>query len=182
MTAAALVQAAAGVGSGWLFWPLLEYAIHGGLSHRWRTFASPLHWQHHRDPRAVFTSPLVWVPGTVALGAIALFALGAVAGTAFTAGTLAGFLHYEYVHWRFHFRAPRGAREERLRAHHLAHHYRNPAAYHGVTTRFWDRALGTLPVESESDYAKVVDRPPLTGRSNLGRLLPRRAASEESTT
>ena len=64
--------------------------------------------------------------------------------------------------------------ERRLRAHHLAHHFRNPLAYHGVTTRFWDRALGTLPAHCERDYARVADRPPLPGRSNFGQLRPTR--------
>ena len=77
------------------------------------------------------------------------------------------------MHWRFHFRPPASERERRLRAHHLAHHFRNPRAYHGVTTRFWDRVFGSLPAECERDYAAVIDLPPLEGRSNLGQLLPR---------
>ncbi|MDX1650830.1 MAG: sterol desaturase family protein, partial [Myxococcota bacterium] len=89
-----------------------------------------------------------------------------LAGAA-VAGLLAGFARYEYVHWRIHFRAPRSARERLLRSHHLAHHVRDASAYHGVTTRLWDRAFGTLPDRWPEDYARVADHPPLEGSSNL---------------
>lgn len=148
-------------------WSFVEYLIHGLLSHRFRTFVSPLHWGHHREPRAVFTSPLAWLPILALLFALAASLAGAFVGGSFLLGLLAGFLHYEWFHWRIHFRNPRSERERRLRAHHLAHHFRNPRAYHGVTTRFWDRVFGTLPDTWPADYAATADRPPLAGPSNL---------------
>lgn len=171
-----LLAAGATLVAGFLAWSFLEYVIHGFLSHRWRTFASPLHWEHHRDPRRVFTSLLVWLPATALLFLLLVPALGLVAAGGFTLGVLAGFLRYERVHWRIHFRPARTAREELLRRHHLAHHFRNPKAYHGVTTRFWDRVFGTLPASYPDDYARVAHHPPLRGKSNFGTLVPRRAA------
>lgn len=148
-------------------WPLLEYAVHAWLSHRWRTFVAPLHGQHHHDPRRVFTSPAAWVPiSLLVYGAVAL-AAGAAAAAGLVAGLVLGFLRYEWIHWRLHFREPRGARERLLRAHHLAHHFVNARAYHGVTTRLLDDLLGTLPASWEADYARVADRPPMTGASNF---------------
>jgi sterol desaturase/sphingolipid hydroxylase (fatty acid hydroxylase superfamily) len=172
-TGAALLLLA---GVGWLVWPLLEYAVHGGLAHGMRTPVTPFHWGHHEAPERVFTSPLAWIPAVLALCAALGLALGFAAGTALVAGLLAGFFRYEYVHWRIHFRAPRSAHEHRRRAHHLAHHERNPAAYYGVTTDFWDRVFGTLPAapERERDYAAVAERAPLRSASNLGRWIPKR--------
>ena len=149
--------------------------IHGWLSHTFRTFAGPLHWEHHRDPRRVFTSVVVWLPAGVALLLALALAIGLAPAGAVAVGTLAGFLRYEYVHWRIHFRAPRNSRQERLRVHHLAHHFRDPKAYHGVTTRFWDSVFGTLPASHAEDYARVAHHGPLTGASNFGTLRPRRA-------
>ena len=161
---------------GYALWPLLEYAIHGWLSHTFDTFVSPLHWQHHRFPHRVFTSPLAWVPSVAILyGLLALTVGGPPASTA-TMGVLAGFLHYEYVHWRIHFRLPTTPRQRLLRAHHLAHHFCNPNAYHGVTTTFWDRVFATRPADHATDYAAVADRPPIDGKSNLGALWPPRQA------
>lgn len=153
--------------AGLLAWSPVEYLIHGVLSHRLRTFVSPLHWGHHREPRAVFTSPAAWVPAGLLLFAVLALALGPALAGAGVGGLLVGFLRYEHWHWRIHFRQPRNARERRLRAHHLAHHYRNPRAYHGVTTRLWDRVFGTLPARWPEDYARVEGRAPLEGESNL---------------
>lgn len=162
----ALAPAAAAL-AGFLAWPLVEYLVHGVLAHRLRTFVGPLHGAHHREPHAVFTSPLAWAPAALLLFGALTAALGPGLAGAAVAGLLLGFVRYEYVHWRIHFRAPRSARERLLRSHHLAHHFRDASSYHGVTTRLWDRAFGTLPDRWRDDYARVADRPPLEGPSNL---------------
>jgi len=150
---------------GRLCWSPLEYAIHGLLSHRFRTFVTPLHWSHHRTPAAVFTSPLAWVPTAAVAFAVAAALAGVAVGGAFSLGLLSGFLHYEYVHWRIHFRRPTSRRQRRLRDHHLAHHFVDPRAYHGVTSHAWDRVFGTLPASREADYARGAAFPPLGGRN-----------------
>ena len=156
--------------AGLCAWTLLEYLIHGVLCHRLDTPAGRLHWTHHRDPARVFTPLGVWAPAAALLAALSALVAGPLLGGAFTSGALLGFGAYERQHWRFHFRAPRSPREARARAHHLCHHFVNPKAYHGVTTAFWDRAFGTLPDRWEEDHARVADRVPLKGASNLGQL------------
>ena len=165
-----LLTLAAVAGLGFFAWGFVEYLIHGVLAHRFKTFVTPLHWGHHREPHAVFTSPLAWVPAALLIFGVLVSGLGVAFAAAAMVGLLAGFARYERWHWRIHFRSPRNARERLLRAHHLAHHYRNPRAYHGVTTRLWDRAFGTLPEQWRADYARVEDRPPLEGASNLRSL------------
>ena len=156
--------------AGFLFWGLLEYAIHGLLAHRWKTFVSPLHWNHHRNPRNVFTTPIAVLPITLLLFGATTLVASPLRASCFVVGVLAGFSRYEWMHWRFHFREPRSARERLLRSHHLAHHFCNPRIYHGVSTRFWDRIFGTLPAGWESDYARVAERAPLTGPSNFAEI------------
>lgn len=168
-----MLRFALAVVAGLLAWPLLEYFVHGLLSHRWRTFASPMHWGHHIDPHAVFTSPAAWVPASLALWMLCSLAAGPATAAAFTAGVVLGFLRYEVHHWRIHFREPRTAHERLMRLHHLAHHFCDPRSYHGVTTRFWDIAFRTLPADHERHYASVSDRPLLSGASNLPRPIRR---------
>lgn len=151
-------------------WSFVEYLIHGILSHRYKTFVSPMHWGHHKNARNVFTTPVAWVPVSLLFWGIGAALFGISASTAFTVGLLLGFLRYEYVHWRIHFRQPRSPRQELLRRHHLAHHFCNPKMYHGVTTRLWDRVFGTLPANAEGDYERVAATPLLSGSSNLGVL------------
>jgi len=173
----AIVVTAGAAGVGYLGWGLVEYGIHGVLSHRFRTFVSPMHWGHHRTPAAVFTSPIAWVPLALAIFGLAWWLTAPWPATGFTLGLLSGFLRYEWLHWRIHFRTPRNDAERRLREHHLAHHFVNPRAYHGVTTRLWDRAFGTLPAECARDYARVADHPPIPGPSNFAAVWsPRESA------
>lgn len=167
MTGWLLVALASTACLGWFAWTLIEYTIHGPLSHRWKTLVSPLHWTHHKNPRNVFTSPLAAAPVAGLLFAIGQAVAGPLAAGVFVAAVAAGFIRYERTHWRIHFRMPRNSSERTLRSHHLAHHFANPHAYWGVTTRFWDRVFGTLPETWKDDYAKFENAAPLTGHSNL---------------
>ena len=132
---------------GFTSWTLLEYGIHGVLSHRWRTPAAAMHASHHADPRAVFTPPVAWLPALGVVTAASVLVLGRRSGLAFALGTLAGFARYERFHYRIHFDEPRNDRERALFAHHMSHHYRDRRRAHGVTTRAWDRVFGTMPAE-----------------------------------
>jgi len=157
--------------SGVFAWTLLEYVIHGVLGHAHRTFVSGLHEVHHRDPRAVFALRS-WIPVAVAIvGAWWMF--GASPGVIFLGGVAAGFAGYELIHYRIHFSRPVCAVEERMRARHLAHHFREPDAIFGVTTRLWDVVFGTEPEAGRMrELASAGDAiAPLSGRSNLGRVL-----------
>jgi len=153
--------------AGFVFWGLLEYAIHGLLAHRWKTFVSPLHANHHLSPENVFTSPIAVVPIALLLFGTATLVASPPQAGCFVGGVLAGFCRYEWMHWRFHFRQPRSKRERLLRNHHLAHHFCNARVYHGVSTRLWDRIFGTLPAGWEADYARVEGRAPLAVKSNF---------------
>ena len=175
MPIAPALQWAAAAAVGLLAWGLVEYGIHGVLSHRLRTFVSPMHWGHHRTPAAVFTSPLAWVPVALLVYLVAAVLVGRFLAAGFTIGLLIGFARYEFIHWRIHFRPPRNARQHLLRRHHLAHHFVNPRAYHGVTTHVWDRVFGSLPRTWRDDYERVAELPPLGGASNLAALWNPRA-------
>ncbi|HVA82240.1 MAG TPA: sterol desaturase family protein [Candidatus Binataceae bacterium] len=155
--------------TGIFAWTFAEYAIHGWLGHRYRTFATPLHAVHHQDPRAVFTVG-AWIPVTVVtLAATAIFgnhpevyALG---------GLVCGFVLYEIIHYRIHFARPVNSVEAQLRTRHLAHHLRAPDRIFGVTTALWDRTFGTEPSPAQRcrHEREVRGYPILTGPSNWRR-------------
>jgi dihydroceramide fatty acyl 2-hydroxylase len=163
--------------AGLFAWTIVEYVVHGVLGHLNRTFVTPLHDVHHRDPRAVFALG-AWTPTAVVLvGAWAIF--GMALGVIFYGGIVAGFAAYEYLHYRIHFALPSCAAEARLRARHLAHHAGEPDAIFGVTSRVWDVVFGTEP-EAERMRALLAvgaGAAPLGGRSNLGRVIRSRIAA-----
>ncbi len=163
--------------AGLFAWTLVEYVIHGVLGHAHRTFVTPMHDVHHRDPHAVFALG-AWIPTAIILaGAITWF--GLAPGVVFYGGIVCGFAVYEYVHYRIHFVSPANAVEERLRARHLAHHLKEPDAIFGVTTRIWDVVFGTEPEPARMrELAAVGGRvAPLAGPSNLARVIRSRMAA-----
>lgn len=155
--------------AGIFAWTLVEYAIHGWMSHRFVTFATPLHQVHHRDPRAVFAIG-AWPP-TAAIAAVLVYVCGVTPATCFVLGLVAGFALYELIHYRLHFAPPASCIEMRLRTRHLAHHYALEDRCLGVTTALWDRLFGTEPPPEE--LATLAPRmsgiEPLVGRSNVAR-------------
>jgi dihydroceramide fatty acyl 2-hydroxylase len=157
---------AASFALGVFAWTLVEYVIHGPLSHVWVRPLAPLHDVHHRDPHAVFTVG-AWIP-TVVIYAAVMTWFGIRPGTFFLTGLVAGFAVYEWIHYRIHFAKPASALEARLRARHLAHHFRAPDECFGVTSALWDRVFGSEPAPARMRElaASVADVAPLNGSSN----------------
>jgi sterol desaturase/sphingolipid hydroxylase (fatty acid hydroxylase superfamily) len=164
--------------AGWLLffplglfaWSLLEYVIHGPLSHHMGGYASRMHLYHHRHPEDIFTPPTAWVPLALLIFLAHWLLFGIDVALPLSLGSVMGFLRYEWLHWRIHFREPRNAFETRIRAHHLAHHYRRANSCFGVTTPFWDRVFKTLPESYDEDCAWALEKPVLTTKSNFSRL------------
>lgn len=156
---------------GILAWSLIEYMIHAWLSHTFDTFAAPLHDVHHQDPRAVFTVR-AWIPiAIIWLMGLALF--GFAPGMIFLTGIVSGFVAYEAIHYRIHFRDPRGALAARLRTRHLIHHHSNPQVCFGVTSELWDLIFGTEPLGAEMNRYRdsVAAIPRLAGPTNVRKLI-----------
>jgi len=119
-----------------------------------------------------------WIPTAIVMTGLLVW-FGLTPGVIFYGGIVCGFGVYEYVHYRIHFATPATAIEARLRARHLAHHLKQPDAIFGVTTRIWDVAFGTEPApERMRELAAVgASIAPLSGSSNLGRVIRSRIAA-----
>jgi dihydroceramide fatty acyl 2-hydroxylase len=166
-----MVSGIASFVAGVLAWTFVEYVIHAWLSHTFKTFATPFHDAHHRDPHAVFTIG-AWIPIAFTwIGGFVLF--GWSTGMIFYTGMAAGFVAYELVHYRIHFSKPRIALEKHLRSRHLVHHYCEPNACFGVTTELWDFVFGSESMGDEMRQmeASVAATSPLEGPTNVRRLL-----------
>src|SRR5689334_685884 len=124
-----MVEAVALFVMGVLIWTFLEYLIHGWLSHTFHTFAMPLHAAHHQDPHAVFAVG-AWLPLAAVWATLAILFRSAP-GMILFSGAMVGFAGYEVIHYRIHFRRPRGPVENYLRLRHLVHHERYPTRCFG---------------------------------------------------
>ena len=156
--------------AGVFAWTFVEYVIHGWLSHTFRTFATPLHAVHHQDASAVFTIG-AWLPISL-VWLMLLLVFGWTSGTILFSGMVAGFISYEIIHYRIHFRRPLGRIEGYLRARHLVHHHYHAHRCFGVTSALWDLAFGTeaLGPETTALWESTRSKPPLSGRTNLYKL------------
>jgi len=152
-------------------WTLLEYVIHGVLSHLFRTPVGSLHQVHHADPHAVFTSR-AWIPVVLIVLAVIGF-FGFPPATFALLGLVTGFIGYEVLHYRIHFARPHNRYESYLRIRHLAHHAISPGAFLGVTNSLWDHVLGTEPaLTRRQEMEQAVEKVPvLTGPTNWRRAV-----------
>jgi dihydroceramide fatty acyl 2-hydroxylase len=156
--------------AGVFVWTILEYLIHGWLSHTFHTFATPLHAVHHGDAHAVFTIR-AWIPIAL-VWTILVLLLGWTPWVILFNGAMAGFAGYETIHYRIHFRQPRGAVEQYLRARHLVHHNYYPNRCFGVTSALWDLVFGTEPMGAAMTALckSTQSIRPLSGRTNLSKI------------
>lgn len=129
-------------------WTFMEYALHYWVFHlgRGRTLGSREHLHHHADP--TYFSP-TWlkiafaVPVLAVMFGVGLLVLPVVWMAPFTIGVGAAWAGYELFHYQAHVAAPTTRLGARLRKNHFHHHFVAPLKNHGVTSMFWDRALGT---------------------------------------
>ncbi len=143
-------------GAGVVLWTLVEYLLHRFAFHFPRrgpvssTVALLVHGHHHHypaDPRRIVATPAQSLSLFVLLGAALWFLFGVVAAHAFVAPTLAGtvlgYLGYEWAHWSAHHRRPRTAWGKVLKRHHLEHHHRSRDGQWGISTTVWDHIFQT---------------------------------------
>ncbi|RDL48711.1 hypothetical protein BLJAPNOD_04989 [Ensifer sp. M14] len=131
--------------TGVIAWTFAEYGLHRFVFHRTPRIRD-LHEAHHRDPHALIGMPTF--TSAPAYLILLLFPLWWIGGLAFacslTAGFLFGHLWYVTVHHLVHHRGARqGSLLSTLKRRHALHHHVSPEGNFGVTSGFWDRALGT---------------------------------------
>lgn len=141
------------VAAGFLIWCVMEYSLHRFFFHwegngPWtRRLHDIIHGYHHHypdDPMRLVMPLGASIPlGILVAGLLWLVGRPAVTLPLF-AGIVMGYLVYDYVHWAVHAVAPSTAWGKRMRAHHMAHHFADPAKNFGISHRWIDALVGTL--------------------------------------
>lgn len=148
-----LAVAAVLVIAGFLSWTLAEYLLHRFLLHGSSPAPRREHAKHHRDTRALVSTPLLTIP-LIALAIWAALAAATSIGIAALAtfGLYAGYNYFVVVHHMQHSHPELLARSRffgrNLRLHEL--HHRHPETHFGISSALWDRAFGTMS-ETTSD-------------------------------
>jgi dihydroceramide fatty acyl 2-hydroxylase len=128
--------------TGLALWTPIEYLVHRYALHR----LAP-HYQHHNEPTVVeYIFAPMWLSGGSAIllwGLLALAAGSWQRGALVEAGTIAGYLCYEWLHVRIHSAVPGGMLLRALRKHHFYHHFADERRCYGVTSPIWDQVFRT---------------------------------------
>lgn len=139
------------LGAGWLVWSLLEYLAHRYLFHFeaknpiLRYLAFLLHGNHHAQPNDKLRNlmpPIVSIPVSLAIWALFHFVVGEGSDWAFL-GFIGGYVAYDLTHYACHQWPASGALSQRVKRHHLLHHFASDESNYAVTALFWDRVFGT---------------------------------------
>lgn len=148
---------------GGLGWTLFEYWLHRWIFHLRpsknpfvRTVQFMLHGYHHEFPEdpSRLVAPLVMaVPIFAMLTTVVVLCFPGV-WTGVLAGTLFGYVCYDWVHYYSHHGNQKTALGRLMRRNHMAHHYRDASIHFGLSTPLWDfvfRTYSHRPARVKSD-------------------------------
>jgi sterol desaturase/sphingolipid hydroxylase (fatty acid hydroxylase superfamily) len=142
--------------SGVLIWTLAEYLIHRFVfhGHPKAEWAKKIHYTFHgihhdfpQDSLRLVMPPAVSIP--IAIGSYWLFYYGLnFIGMlqfhyAFFAGFVAAYLFYDMMHYASHHVPMKNGYFHMIKEHHMKHHYKEPDAGFGFTSKVWDKVFDT---------------------------------------
>jgi len=136
---------------GVFFWTLIEYAIHRYAFHYepsskiGKQFHFIVHGVHHdypNDGKRLVMPPVISIPLAVVFYGLFLLLFGKAA-PAVWAGLAAGYVCYDSIHYAIHHFPMKAGLLNRLKQHHLRHHYHDDHSGYGVSSPFWDYVFRT---------------------------------------
>ncbi|MFT4623667.1 MAG: dihydroceramide fatty acyl 2-hydroxylase [Myxococcota bacterium] len=144
---------AALIGAGVLGWTLVEYLLHRWLFHlapsnvRWiKEIQYTMHGYHHEfpdDPGRLVAPPILSWPLAMILAGAYWTVFGSWAPALF-AGTVAGYLAYDWMHYYTHHAIPKNRVGKFMRKFHIEHHFRIAESQFGLSSPLWDYLFGTF--------------------------------------
>ncbi len=139
--------------SGGLLWTLVEYGMHRFVFHsapsspRLARIVHGLHLDHHHDPRdarKILVRPQTSLPLSLVILGVTYWGTGSpVEAAGIMTGVWAGFLYYEWVHYRVHTSSSVRRGMDGQRRRHFHHHFIDDRKRFGVTSPFWDWVFRT---------------------------------------
>ncbi len=153
--------------AGVLVFTLFEYGLHRVVFHGLiraaenqesaRFMAFMAHGYHHEFPNdrsRLVMPPMISWPLALLFGSVYWLLLGPAYYLPMLAGTMAGYIAYDWVHYYTHHFHPKGGLGKWLRAYHMRHHFQDHDAFYGISSPLWDLVFRTyrspLPVKREA--------------------------------
>ncbi len=150
--------------AGLFIWSITEYLLHRYVFHYEPTSAAGkylhfmMHGVHHEypnDSKRLVLPPSVSIP----LASVFFFVFYAILGAAyvfpFFAGFLSGYLLYDEIHYATHHAPLKNGIWQKVKHHHVLHHYHDPEKGFGVSTPLWDYVFGTVDPTEQKHTAEA---------------------------
>jgi sterol desaturase/sphingolipid hydroxylase (fatty acid hydroxylase superfamily) len=155
---------------GVLLFTLFEYTLHRFFFHgliraaerdrKWAFMAFMAHGYHHEFPNdgmRLVMPPMISWPLAAMFAAAYWALLGWAQALPILAGTMLGYIAYDWVHYYTHHAKPTTRLGKWVRTYHLRHHFQDHNKFMGISSPLWDVVFGTyrspLPVRRESREA-----------------------------
>lgn len=143
--------------AGLLFWSIAEYIIHRFVFHfhpksetmkRLHFLFHGVHHDYPQDSLRLVMPPAVSISLAFIFYGLFYLVIGLVLGTpqyipAFFSGFVAGYLFYDMMHYASHHVNMKNKYFQMIKEHHMKHHYKEPDAGFGFTSKIWDRVFKT---------------------------------------
>ena len=136
---------------GWAAWTLLEYIIHRYFFHyqpssrlgkQLHFIVHGVHHDYPNDAKRLVMPPAVSIPLAVLFYGL-FFLISGRAAPAIWAGFVAGYVCYDAIHYAIHHFPMKSGLLNRLKQHHLRHHFHDDHAGFGVSSPRWDYVFRT---------------------------------------
>lgn len=146
-------RASAGLFFGGLFfWTFAEYVLHRFLFHwpppgkigaRLHFILHGVHHDYPNDRMRLVLPPAVSIPLASLFFLLFSLALGKPTVYPFYAGFIFGYLCYDMMHYSMHHLHWKNPLWQRIKQHHMLHHYQQPDRGFGVSNPLWDFVFNT---------------------------------------
>jgi sterol desaturase/sphingolipid hydroxylase (fatty acid hydroxylase superfamily) len=149
---------------GVLFWTFAEYMLHRYVFHyepksSWGKYLHfMMHGVHHdypNDSKRLVMPPSVSIPLALLFYGLFTLVLGPVYCGPFFAGFILGYIFYDEIHYATHHAPMKFGLWQRMKHHHVLHHYHDPASGYGVSSPLWDYVFGTVDATEEKSPAEA---------------------------
>jgi sterol desaturase/sphingolipid hydroxylase (fatty acid hydroxylase superfamily) len=150
--------------SGLFIWTIAEYLLHRFVFHyepkseigKYLHFM--MHGVHHEypnDSKRLVLPPSVSIPLSLFFFVLYRVLLGATYVYPFFAGFLVGYMLYDEIHYATHHAPLKNSFWQKVKHHHVLHHYHDPESGYGVSSPLWDYVFGTMDATEQKHTAEI---------------------------
>ena len=133
-------------------WTFFEYAVHRFIFHyhptskigkRFHFIAHGVHHDYPQDATRLVMPPSVSIPLACIVYGILWAIFGSPELSPAFAGFVLGYLVYDMSHYAVHHFNWKNPYFQRIKKHHMDHHFRDPDSGFGFTSDIWDKVFDT---------------------------------------